>query len=343
MTIMASSSASSMARIALPGRLGLGVWLIVTVACPMLCAYALPAAIELNAEAEAVVVWAIPGFFALGIIAGVRYVRRCAPGACVVAGIRYTLVGGAIIGLLYGGVQLLVYRLVIPLPCRPGWILLTAAAAATVPIAGSACGLWLGRRNDAAPDDAEPDDAESDGGGADHPARAVPRLAGRCAVGIVAAALGGWLAGPILAGAVMVSEESTLPINSDQADRYGAPNLIVVHDLASPDTRCHVTTPRPASPVRHLPFRPYQKHREYRGSFVWVAMFTAGPGGPSTATCDGVEDEAVRIFPKPPVRGLAASALTWPLPAIWFCGAIPGLLVLAEATGRVVARRRHRR
>ncbi|MBT8227368.1 MAG: hypothetical protein HKP61_11235 [Dactylosporangium sp.] len=290
----------------------------------MICTYIYPVGDVFSASATAlsVVLWAPPGFFALGIVAGVRHKRRYTQNHGAVTALGCAMLGALITGISYGGIHVLIYGVVIPLPDRSDWIPLLAIAAATAPVVGIGCGFWAGGHNDGDPDD----DLDSP----------PPRLAWRYGVGIAVAAVGCWTAGPVLAGAIMVSDSSKFRINSDHVERAGQRNLIVVTSSVPANTRCHVSAPQPAPSVRQLPFRPYQMDEEYLNSFIWVAEFTATTDGPYTATCAGFSAD---IRSRPQVQGWAAAALAWPLPAIRLFGAVPGLLILADTAGRAVARR----
>ncbi|PZG00609.1 hypothetical protein C1I99_09365 [Micromonospora deserti] len=75
-------------------------------------------------------------------------------------------------------------------------------------------------------------------------------------------------------------------------------------------------------------------------SYAWVASFNVPDPGTYSLACRSSDDQASYIvWETPDIRGTVGELVHWPLVAIWFLGAVPGLLIIANTATRRRAKR----
>ncbi|WP_239127477.1 hypothetical protein [Asanoa siamensis] len=132
--------------------------------------------------------------------------------------------------------------------------------------------------------------------------------------------------GPLYGGVGPVATPG--PLELPAAGRYA----IYAVGFAAHDPDCEVAG---GSPVRRVTVPPADYGGDY-ASYAWVASFEVPRAGTFAFSCRtaAAEEESFVVGDVPEIRGAVASLIHWPLAAILLLGALPGLLVLADATRR---------
>ncbi|MFF3852887.1 hypothetical protein [Micromonospora sp. NPDC002575] len=122
------------------------------------------------------------------------------------------------------------------------------------------------------------------------------------------------------------------------------PYAIYAVGFAPRDPDCRVTGADGAVvPARSLTIAPGDYGSD-AASLAWIASFDAPLPGNYSLSCRTLDPEAsYAVGEVPQIRGAVGALLRWPLAAIWLLGALPGLLIVAEAGGRRAGRVPRRR
>ncbi|MEN3607914.1 hypothetical protein AAH979_00045 [Plantactinospora sp. ZYX-F-223] len=309
---------------AFPGPVGWAVWIMVTVPAPLVFHEWSHRWEEDQAVSTALwwTVGALPVLSAVAAAKWARYARQRGSAAALVTAVAVAMLVAAV----FLGASIAVYRWVIPLNGTAGWssVLVSGAGLATC---GAAVGHLVG-----------------------------PKLVRRrlsdphgYLVGGIVAVLGILLApmtvrlgaegstvrydvngyggvGPYSASAGEPGE-LTLPA----AGRYG----IYAVGFAPRDPACRVAgAGLPARSAELLTIPP----GDYGGdaaSYTWVAVFDVPGPATYSLTCRSSDEQAsYTVGYVPQIRGAVAALIHWPVVAIWFLGAVPGLLIVAGAVTR---------
>ncbi|MEO3928898.1 hypothetical protein ABGB07_34335 [Micromonosporaceae bacterium B7E4] len=308
---------------AFPGPIGLAVWIMVTVPAPLVF-HEWSHRWEEDQQVSTALWWSVGALPVLSAVAAskARYARQRGGTAGPVPAVAVALLVSAV----FLGASIAVYRWLIPMSGAVGWwsVLLGGAASATC---GAAVGHLLG-----------------------------PRLVRRrlsdphgYLVGGIVAVLGILLVQPTVRLGAEASTvrydvngyggvgpysapagtpgELTLPA----AGRYG----IYAVGFAPRDPACQVTGAGPPARSAESVTIPPGDYGGDAASYAWVAVFDVPGPGTYSLTCGSPDEQASYLVGDvPQIRGAVGALIHWPLVAIWLLGAVPGLLIVADAVTR---------
>jgi hypothetical protein len=294
-------------RWAVPGPAAVTVWLLVTVAAPLLH-FELTSLWELDQDATPAARWAIASTPLVAFLTAAPAARRTGARAVPV------LVGATVGGWVLLAVALAGWSWIIPLDGDLD-ALAVAGPAAAASVVGAALGYAVGRL--------------------------LPAPTRRPVLGYLlgpVVALVGALVTPYVLS--LGAEDST--VTYTDFDGYGTDDVAVLpaagryailgYDDAPLRPDCRVSGPgvsgRRADPVTARP----TDYEGYGGSFSWVATFSVPAPGTYTVTCRG--DWGYTIGGVPRVRGAIGSVMHWPLAVLLLLGALPGLAVVVNTARR---------
>ncbi|MEV0720595.1 hypothetical protein, partial [Asanoa sp. NPDC050611] len=299
---------------ALPGPAALAAWCFATVTLPLLF-FDWTHRWEEDQPVSTALWWAAGAAPLLAATAAAKWRWHARRGGLLAAGAVATLVA-----MVFLGGSLAVFRWVIPLTGSADWarVVLSGAVLAG---GGGALGYLLGSRR---------------------PRRNA--LAGHrgYAVGALVALLGGLFlhttvrlgaegstAGPDLGatyGGVgpITPDEGVLTLPS--AGEYA----IYAIGFAPSNPDCRVGNAQ----AKRLTIPPGDYGGDY-ASYTWIASFEVDAPGTYPLSCQTPDaDASYTVGDLPRVRGLVGAMIHWPLTTIWLLGAIPGLLIIADAVTR---------
>ncbi|MFI7434173.1 hypothetical protein [Micromonospora haikouensis] len=319
---------------AYPGPVVLATWALVTVPAPLVFFEGTHRWEEHMAVSTALW-WTVGAAPVLAAVVAARWTRRTG-GRRTAPGAAAAVVAATLVSMVFVAATMALYRWVVPLGGTARWrsVLLGSIALA---ICGAAVGRLLARR----------------------PVQGGRRSTRRGFVtGGIAAVAGALLAqttvqlgaegstvrhGPVEYGAVgpyapSAGEPGKLTLPA------AGPYAIFAVGFAPRDPDCQVTGPdRAVGPARSLTVAPGDYGSD-AASLAWVASFDAPLPGTYSLSCRAPDPEAsYAVGEVPQIRGAVGALVHWPLGAIWLLGAVPGLLIVAEAVSRRAGRAPGRR
>ncbi|MEU4677810.1 hypothetical protein [Micromonospora sp. NPDC023737] len=314
---------------AFPGPVVLAVWVLVTVPAPLIF-FEGTHRWEEDQKVSTALWWTVVAVPGLAAVVAAKW-TWCTGRRRTASAMLASVVAATLISAVFVGATMAVYRWVIPLDGAAQWrsVLFGSVPSA---ICGAAVGHMFGlgrvRRSQ------------------------VPTRRGYV-IGGVAAMVGALLAqttvqlgaegssvwsgfpqyGTVAPHAATVGELGELRL--PEAGQYAI--FAVGFSPSNPD--CQVTgADRAVVPAKLVTIAP----GDYGGdaaSYTWVASFDVPVPGTYSLSCQTSDQEATyTVGEVPQIRGAVGSLIHWPLVAIWFFGAIPGLLIIAETVRRRIRR-----
>lgn len=128
-----------------------------------------------------------------------------------------------------------------------------------------------------------------------------------------------------------------VPLALPAAGHYG----LYAVDSAPTDPDCQVAgSAMPDQMVQLLPVKPGTPGLDATSAYRWIGEFDVAVAGDYSLTCRvSVTAAGYSVNKAPRIRGAVSMLVHWPLPILWLLGALPGLLMIADAVRRQVRRR----
>ncbi|MEQ4300051.1 hypothetical protein ABNF97_01440 [Plantactinospora sp. B6F1] len=308
-----------------PGPIGLAVWIAVTVPAPLLF-FDATHRWEEDQRVSTALWWSLAALPALAGTVAARWTRRTGRQRSG-SGLLVAVAVATLLSAAFLAVSMAVYRWVIPLAGTVDWwgvAVLGIALAAGGAAIGYPIGLGRTRRG---------------------------RLSDRHGylIGAAVAILGVLLAPVTIRLGAEGSTASFDPTAyggvGPYADSAGEPGTlslpasgryaIFAVGFAPEDPDCRVTGAGLTGRSAELVAIPPGNYGGDAASYAWVASFDVPEPGTYALSCSASDPQAsYTVGELPPIRGAVGGLIHWPSATIWLLGAVPGLLIVADAVRR---------